>query len=414
MISHFETPWLMITGGDVVLPEGDVIPDGTVLINQGIIQEVIDKPPASLLLGDEEVSIIDASGHWVTPGLIDQHLHGAFGIDFNQTSISEIHQLLEKLPQYGITAILPTLISAPKLDMVIGLSQLEEVLQTPTPTESRILGLHLEGPFLNPQFRGAHASEDLLPPSQKNIEGLLSPSVKRFTIAPELDREYEIIHTLIEQGILCSMGHSGADFLTAMEACHAGVSCATHLYNAMLHIEHRHPGIAVASLLNDNLFVELIADGKHLSPPIIQLTLKAKPFEKTILISDCNALTGLSPGASMRFGKQTVTMHPEGALNEEGRLAGSTTLITHCVRNMVQWGLLEFPHAVQMATLHPALHLGVTQLFGQITPGARGDIVLWNKENLDIEAVYLAGQEISLDAKNPKAVSLQERTEFSG
>lgn len=401
MIPQFNTPWLLITGGDIVLPGGDVLHNGTLMINQGVVQDIVEKPPASLLLGNEDVSIVDASDRWVTPGLIDQHLHGAFGVDFNRSAIPEIHQLLAMLPQYGITGVLPTVMTAPKLEMVVALANLEEVIQTLDRHEARVFGIHLEGPFLNPQFRGAHPPEDLLTPTDQTLEGLLSPSVKRVTLAPELDPSGAMIAHLRQQGILCSIGHSGADYAAATHAIDAGATCATHLYNAMHRIDHRDPGIVVASLLRDELFVEMISDGLHLSPLMVALALRVKPFEKTVVISDCNALTGMVAGTSMQFGKQTITVHPEGALNEEGRLAGSTMLITDCVRNLVYWGLLSFPHAVQLATRHPAVHLGETPLFGQVAVNAMADLVLWKKDDLSIDTVFLAGEPVVSSSETP-------------
>ncbi len=382
----------MITEGDLVLPGGEVLERGTLLINQGIIQDVLEKPPASLLLSNLDVSVVDASGHWITPGLIDQHLHGGFGIDFNQSTVEEIHHLLGLLPQYGITSIIPTVMTAPKLDMIASLSKLEEVIHTNLATEAHIVGIHIEGPFLNPDYKGAHPIEDLLEPSMENLEGLLSPNLKRITLAPELNGAIQTIERLTRDGIACSIGHSGADFIVANQAIHAGARCATHLFNAMSRMDHRNPGIAMAALLGDSLYVELITDGKHLSPVTLEMTLRCKPFDKTILISDCNALTGLPAGASMQFGKQTVTIQPSGALNEEGKLAGSTTLITDCVRNMVNWGLVTFPQAVQMATLHPATHLKEEAHIGQLAQGAVADVLLWDQQTLNINHVFLAGE----------------------
>lgn len=397
MIPQFETPWLMITGGDIVLPGGDVMLDGTILVNQGLIQDIVDTPPSSMMLGSSDVTIIDATGHWVTPGLIDQHLHGAFGVDFNQSSLEEIQQLLTHLPSYGITGLIPTIMTAPKLDMAVSLSNLEEALHTLKPHHARIFGIHLEGPFLNPQYRGAHPPEDLLTPTLENLDGLLSPSLKRMTIAPELDKDFAVLRHLVENEVLCSLGHSSADYDTVIQAARLGAVCATHLFNAMGRFTHREPGIVLASLLEDDLYVELIADGVHLAPQTIQLALRTKPFEKTILISDCNALTGMPPGTSRTFGKQVITRTEDGATNQEGRLAGSTRLLTDCVRNIAQWGVLDFPDAVQLATRHPAEHLGIAPLFGQIAFGAMADLVLWEKETLDIVSVLLGGEIVSFE-----------------
>jgi N-acetylglucosamine-6-phosphate deacetylase len=388
MVLPYETTTLVLAGGDVILPGGQVLESASILIDHGFIQDIGKKPPTEW---DSDVTVIDASGHWITPGLIDQHMHGAFGIDFNQASIADIHKLLKILPQHGITGVLPTVMTASKLDMVASLTTLEEVSNTQEPLEARIFGLHLEGPFLSPEYRGAHPKEHLLTPSEENMEGLLPFSLKRLTLAPELDPQGKWISQLVGQDILCSIGHSGADFITATHAIRSGASCATHLFNAMARIDHRNPGIIQACLLDDNVFVELITDGKHLSPITIQMALRLKPLERAIIISDCNALTGMPAGSSMQFGNQHVTIHEEGALNEEGRLAGSTMLVTDCVRNLVFWNLLSFPDAVQMATHNPAQYLGESPRFGQITSGAMADIVLWNKADLQISEVFLGG-----------------------
>lgn len=386
----------MITGGDVVLPGGVVLAGGTVLVNQGgTVHAVLENGATPDLPSGIEILMVDATGCWVTPGLIDQHLHGAFGVDFNQASATQIQELLLRLPQHGITGVLPTLITAPKLDLVMALSKLEDVITTVERGQARVMGIHLEGPFLSKEYRGAHPPQDLLTPSPENLEGLVSPSVKRITIAPELDMAMATIQNLSEQGVLCSMGHTGADYPTAMDAIRAGATSATHLFNAMKPMHHRDPGVALASLIHDDLVVEFIGDGQHVSPPMIQLALKAKPFEKVVLISDCNALTGLPAGSSMTFGKQTVSVgHDHSAVNQEGKLAGSTMLLTDCLRNLVQWGVLTFPDAVQLASYHPALYLGETPQFGQIAPGAVADLVLWSQHDLSIREVFLAGDAV--------------------
>lgn len=386
---------VLITGGDVVLAQGQVLPNGAVLVSKGLIKGIFETTPNPKELNVSR--IIDAKGHWVTPGLIDQHLHGAFGVDFNQGSIVEIKSLLKKLPSVGITAVVPTLITGAKTDMLGALARLEEIRHTQTPDEARVLGFHLEGPFINPRYHGAHPVADMLPLGPSTTEGFFSPSLKRITVAPELEEAIAFIDYCKQKDVLVSIGHSGANFATANHAINAGACCATHLYNAMTRFHHREPGIVAACLLHDDVFVELIADGKHIAPPTVQLTIKAKPFEKTILISDCNALTGLPAGSSMQFGNQTVTIHPDGPKNEDGNLAGSALFLSDCVKNVVEWGVLTFPYAVQMATSHPALHLKESALVGHIQPGAIADLVLWNKDTLDISQVLLNGEPLQKD-----------------
>lgn len=396
----------MITGGDIVLPGGDVVPGGTLLIKRDRIAEILDKAPASLLFKEESVAVVDATGHWVTPGLIDQHLHGAFGVDFNQSSTEDMLHLFGELPRHGITSLLPTLISAPKLEMVTALTRLEEAMHLSGLPGARLLGIHLEGPFLNREFRGAHPVEDLLPLNERHLDDLLSPSVKRLTLAPELDPDCRFISRLAEQGFKCSVGHSGADYQTAMKSFQAGANCATHLFNAMAPLHHRKPSLLAAALLHDEVFVELIADGKHLSPTTVAMTLRLKPQDKPILISDCNALTGMAPGSARQFGRQTIRVDEnQVAVNEEGRLAGGTDLVTDCVRNLVAWGVLPFPKAVQLATYNPALHLDEAAQVGQLAPHALADVVLWRQADLSIESVFMSGQCVfSAESQPPVSV----------
>lgn len=396
MTWHAEPAWLLITGGDVVLPDGDVLSGGCVVVQDGIIQEVTSAPPASLLLNTQNVQVVDVTGQWVTAGLVDQHLHGAFGADFNQSNTEAIRAMLKALPQYGITAILPTLMTAPKLDMVLALTQLEDMLQNPSPQEARMMGIHLEGPFLHPDYRGAHPKEDLLTPTETNFQGLIAPSVRRVTLAPDLPDALSAIASLVADNIQCSVGHTGASFEVAQAAFEAGATCATHLYNAMTPFTHRAPGIVGAALLNDNITVELITDGLHLSPQTVALTLKTKPIDKCVVISDCNALTGMTIGQTIQFGKQVVTLSANGPRNQQDRLAGSASLITDCIRNVVQWGLLPFEQAILLATQNPARYLGENELVGGLFAGALADIVVWQKSDLSLAHVFLGGEAVQL------------------
>lgn len=386
------SPWRLITNGDLVLANGHVMKGGSLLIVNGRIRELFEHTPASLLLERDNIEVIDASGCWVTPGLIDQHINGAFGTVFNTASPEAIRHLLQALLRRGVTGIVPTLITAPKTDLMVALSNLEEIMLHPRPNECRLFGIHLEGPFLNPDFRGAHPAQHMLPLNADTIQGLASPHLKMITLAPELDPDGVFIRQLRSQHILCNLGHSGADFLTALSAINAGARCFTHLYNAMGPFHHRQPGILNAAWLSDRCYVELIADGLHVSLPVIELTLKIKSLDNVILISDANGLVGASMGDHAQFGQQTVTVTDKGPLNQEGHLAGSTLLLPDMVKNLSEWNILPFPKAVQLATVNPARHLGELACFGQLHKEAVADIVLWHKDTLTVDRVLLEGQ----------------------
>jgi N-acetylglucosamine-6-phosphate deacetylase len=392
MTLPIQRQWLIISGGDVVLPAGEVLPCASVLIQDGLIQDVVKTLPDWVKDPSVSIKTIDATGCWVTPGLIDQHINGGFGVDFNLSSLEEIRRLLQELARCGVTAIQPTIITAPRYEMISALSTIDEISSVQQPGLTRLLGTHLEGPFINPQFKGAHPAEHIRPATLDNLEGLISPSVKRFTIAPELPNALNLIQSLTQKGYLCSLGHTGANFEEAQLSYKAGASCITHLYNAMGKLHHRESSLLLSALLSPDIFAELIVDGYHLSREILMLTLKVKSWDKLILVSDSNGLAGLKQGSSVQFAHQSIHLGHAGPVNAEGTLAGSATLLSSAVRQMVDWDLLPFEQAVQMATYNPAAHLGELDHFGQLKAGAVADVVLWRKASLDITQVVLAGE----------------------
>jgi N-acetylglucosamine-6-phosphate deacetylase len=398
----------VITDALLVLPTGVV--QHTLVIEGNRIVAITPEAPASLLLNQDDVEIISAKGCTVTPGLIDQHTHGAFGVNFNETRISDVQGLLAKLPSYGVTSIVPTVMSAPLEDMVSACNTLEEVIHLASPDRTRVVGLHLEGPFISPLRNGAHPPSALQSTLDAETLGLLiSPNVKIITLAPELDPTGEAIAKLCGMGIRVSIGHSDATWEQSTRATDAGACGVTHLYNAMRPLNHREPGIVGAALNDDRLYVELIADGAHLHRVAIQTALRNKPADKVILITDGLALSGLPEGDSIMFGNQPVTQGQVSlggmvgccGINASGTLAGSTTFLDACVRNLVQWGCLRFDQAVRLATQNPAAYLGLSDV-GQLKVGQLADIVLWDNATLQVKNTWIDGQLVYSKNGNPQ------------
>jgi N-acetylglucosamine-6-phosphate deacetylase len=381
----------MITGAAVVRGNGQVTQE-TVVIEDSRIAAISPAPPASLLLNTEDVEIVSGQGCLLTPGLIEQHFHGGFGCHFNQATIAEIHHLLANLPAFGVTSTLPTVMTAPQMDMLTAVTTLEEVIHLGRPKQSRILGLHLEGPFLNPDYRGAHPLEDLLPPTVDAMRSLMSPNLKLVTLAPEMDPKGEVIQFLRERGIIVSAGHSGATLQQMEWAIRRGVTGVTHLFNAMCPFHHREPGLVGAALNRDELIAEIIGDGFHVSPEAIRMALRAKSFENMILISDCLPLSGLPENTTIEFGKQPITNRQGRAVNPDGNLAGGTLFLNECFKNMVRWGLLPPHEAVQMASSVSADFLGVGHELGRIETGYLADLVLWDLKALTVQSTWIDGE----------------------
>lgn len=381
---------LCFQNADVVMPDGTV-KTGAVVVDNGTIDYCDFKQAPAL----ESATIIDASGCYLTPGLIDAHFNGALGVGFNHASEQAMVGLFEQLPQHGITAVMPTLITAPKADLVHQVMLLEGIIiSTLDKHSSRIVGLHLEGPFINPDYRGAHPKEHILPLTKDHCADLLSPNTRRVTIAPEMGQNLSFIPELTEKGIACAIGHTGADADMAQRAIAAGATYVTHLFNAMRSFHHREPGVAFACLMDERTTIELIADGYHLAPETIDLILRLKSHDKLVVTTDSNPLAGLKPGTQIEFGGQTIRVENNQTVNGEGKLAGSHLFLADHVRNLVKWGLLPFEKAVQLATGNPARYLGVEKYIGEIRPNAVADLILWDKKTLSIKQVFVAGQPV--------------------
>jgi N-acetylglucosamine-6-phosphate deacetylase len=382
----------IITGATLIHPNGQQA-EGSLLIEGNRIRAISQEAPGSLLLNQENVEVFSGAGCYLTPGLIELHFNGALGCNLNQTSITEVQSLLKKLPAFGITSVLFTLITGAMTDMLSAIHTLEEVMHHKNPYHCRPLGIHLEGPFINPAYRGTHPAHDIRPANPEDLNILFSPQTKMITLAPELDASGQLIPWLRQQGILVSIGHSNATYQQAIQSFQQGANSVTHLYNAMRPIHHREPGIIGAALCEDDIFVQFIADGAHVHPEAIRIMLKMKPRSRVLLTSDASPLAGLENGSKGSFSQQTVTVRGNQVINQEGGLAGSGKLINDCVKNMVQWQLCEFGDAIQYASFNPAIFLN-EEAIGRLEPGCLADLVLWNKETLAVETTFINGEAV--------------------
>lgn len=394
----------IITDATLVRGNGQLTQESLIIQGNRILGITPD-PPASLLLNQEDVEIYPAAGMLLTPGLIDQHFHGGFGCHFNNSSIGEINRLMEKLPSFGITGSVPTVMTAPIIDMLTAVNTLEEVVHHSKPTQCRVLGIHLEGPFLNPDYRGAHPPGELLPKSLTDLQDLISPNLRLVTLAPELDPQGEMIRLLVERGVRVSAGHSGATFAQMKQAVRRGVRCVTHLFNAMCPFHHREPGVIGAALNDDMLYVELIGDGFHIHPEALRMATLAKDPEKLILISDCLSLAGMGEGESVMFGNQPVTNRQGRAINAEGHLAGGTLFLNDCFKNLLKWKILSVGGAVHMASANPATFLGFGQELGKLEPNYLADLVLWDRKTMEVQATWIDGNLVYSRLPHPHVVA---------
>ena len=397
------SPVHVIQNAQVLLETGQFAPQ-TVTTLGGKFYQVSERLPALALWIrnrlNHPIRLTDARGNYMTPGLIDQHNHGALGVDLMTASPQAIHGLMKKLPAYGVTGIAATMVTAPKEEMAQAIHRVEQAIATQGPKETRLLGLHLEGPFLNKGYNGTHNPAWMLEPSINAMTGLNSPSLRLVSLAPELDQQARLTNYLVSRGVRVLAGHTGANFQQMKQATDAGLTGVTHLYNRMPALHHRDPGVIGAALTLPSLKSEVIADGAHVHPSVLQFTLQSRPKDM-ILVTDSMYLAGLPDGQSgMMGGKKVISR--EGKVYDEalgcdpkaaGSLAGSAVILNQCVKNVTRWGLTNFATAVQMASKNPADFMGLSQV-GRLKANAFADFVLWDPKTLEVNQTYIGGNKV--------------------
>ncbi|WP_068469272.1 N-acetylglucosamine-6-phosphate deacetylase [Candidatus Protochlamydia phocaeensis] len=334
---------------------------------------------------DEE---IDAQGLILAPGYIDLQVNGGFCIDF-ATAPSQVHQVAKQLPRFGVTAFLPTLISRPSEEYPSLLPYLQPTLGGIE--GAAILGIHLEGPFLNAKQAGAH-SPSFLNQALTSLEGCYGSlkGVRMVTLAPELPGALEAIRQLKSQNIVVAAGHTQATVKDMEKALEAGVKMITHLFNAMAPFHHREPGVVGTVLTHDSLFYSLIADGVHVHADAIKLAWRSQP-QGLILVSDAMEAFGLPPG-SYQLGASSVIVEGGSArLSGTQTLAGSIIGLDQAVRIFFESSGCSIADALEAASLKPAQVLGIEKNKGTLQIEADADFIVLD-EQLEVHACYIGGE----------------------
>jgi N-acetylglucosamine-6-phosphate deacetylase len=364
----------------------ETIPDGALLVKDGRIVHLGSRaslpPPPS-------AQVFDANDLLLAPGLIDLQLNGGFGFDFTADP-GTIWQVGKQLPQYGVTAFLPTIITSPPKTA----SRAQEVLHLGPPTSycgASPLGLHLEGPFLNPQKRGAHNPEYLrLPDLTIASEWTLDKGVRLVTLAPELPGALELIWALKQHSVVVSAGHSLASFDEALAAFKAGIRYGTHLFNAMPPIDHRQPGLVAALLSDPRITPGLIPDGIHVHPAMVAMVWRLTGPGRLSLVTDAMAALGMPPGRYLLNDLEVIVDETTARLSD-GRLAGSLLSLDQAVRNLIAFTSCTPSEALATVSLTPSLLLGMENERGRLSIGSRADVTLLTPD-LHVAATYIGGE----------------------
>jgi len=361
------------------------IPDGAILIDG---QKILALGPAALLPPPSGARILDARGLTVSPGYIDWQLNGGFGLDFTESPAS-IWNVAARLPEYGVTAFLPTIITAPA--GVYSAAQLALRNGPPSGWQgAQPLGLHFEGPFLNPAKKGAHNPLYLRAPSlEATRDWSRNRGVRLVTLAPELPGAHELIRALRQKGVIVSAGHSMATYEQALEAFSVGVTCATHLFNAMPPLDHRAPGLPAALLQTRGVQVGLIPDGIHVHPAMVALAWEHKGPRGMAIVTDAMGALGMPPGV-YGLGDYQVNVNESSARLANGTLAGSILRMDQAVRNLVSFTGCSLPQAIESATASVARLLGLRHK-GFLRPGADADLLLLD-DQANLMATFVCGE----------------------
>ena len=372
-----------IVNGKIILP--DSIVEGRALLFDEKIAGLSETVP-------EGAEIIDAKGRYVAPGLVDIHIHGYLGEDTSDGSVEGIRKMAEGIVKNGVTAWLPTTMTVSYDDLRHAFDAVRVLMDKKNnPKGAQIMGVHAEGPFINPSKKGAQAVEYIRPADALFlIEN--SDVIRIVTIAPEMPGALDCIREVTEKtSILVSMGHTAANYETAKAGIEAGVRHATHLFNAMTPLNHRDPGVVGASLADDRVSTELIADTFHISPDLFGLVAKVKG-DNLILITDCTRAGGLEDG-EYTLGGQPIFVKGIECRLADGTIAGSVLKLNNAIRNMRDHTSLPLEQIVRMASINAARCIGLDKTKGSLEAGKDADIILAD-ENFAVSETIIAGETV--------------------
>ena len=368
-----------ITNGKIILK--DRIVEGKALLYTDVIEGISDVVPAG-------AEVIDACGKYVAPGLIDLHIHGYLGKDVCDGDPESIRTIAGGIVQNGVTGFLPTTMTVDKKVIVKALEVCRALREeSKTWNGTTILGVHAEGPFINPKKKGAQAEEHILKPDAKFVKEY-ADIIKIITLAPEMDEDFAAIREIRrDTDVVVSMGHTDADYNTAMASTNVGVRHATHLFNAMSALAHRNPGV-VGAALNSDVTTELIVDTFHVNPALYPIVYALKG-ERLCFITDCLPAGGLPEGEYTLGGQKFISKGIECRL-PDGTIAGSVLKLNKGVWNVYTHSDIPLYECVNCASLHPAKAIGVDARKGSLEVGKDADIIITDAE-FNVEKTIIGG-----------------------
>ncbi len=329
--------------------------------------------------------VVDFGDSVLTPGLIDIHVHGGAGHDVMEGTHEGRLSIERLMVRHGVTSYCPTTVTAPleqtlkSLEDLAGSGESASRGAVRDPSRAQPLGIHLEGPFLSHARRGVHTAVHLQPASTVTFNRMWDAAaggIRVLTLAPELEGALDLIADASRRGVCVSIGHSNATLEQAIAGIHAGIRHATHTFNAMRRLGHRDPGLLGAILTDNNVTADIIVDGIHVDPVIVDLFVRCKGVNSAVLITDGISATG-RPDGTYHLGSFEVQVR-DNRCESHGKLAGSVLTLDRAVRNVMRFAKLSFQDSIRMATLNPARVLGIEHRKGVLQPGADADIAIFS------------------------------------
>lgn len=341
----------------------------------------------------EDSQVIDYSGKYIAPGLVDTHVHGYAGADvMDNDKDGIIHTMSDALLSTGVTSFLPTALTA-------SYEQLRDICQTigehhDEATGAKIQGIFFEGPYFTEKYKGAQNATYMRNPSFEEFQGWQEAAkgmLLKIAVAPEREGSADFISKVVASGTKVALGHSDATYEQAVRGAEAGASIWVHAYNGMRGLTHRELGMVGAVYEIPQTYAELICDGHHVVPKACDILMKQKGHDHVALITDCMRAGGEPDGDYMLGEYPVIVENGTARLKDGGNLAGSILKLNDGLKNVVDWGIASPEQAVMMATLIPAISVGIDDKCGRIKPGFDADFIVLEKD-LALAATYLNGQ----------------------
>jgi N-acetylglucosamine-6-phosphate deacetylase len=367
-----------------VLTESGVLENSAVLMEDGYIRAIAAESDTLARSGQ----IVDLEGHWLLPGFIDTQVNGGGGVLFNNDpSVGGLRTLAAAHRRFGTTGLLPTLISTDIATIERAITAVETAIAEGVPG---IVGIHIEGPFLNSAFKGVHDARTFRVLDEAAIAQLTSLKGGKtlVTLAPEMTTPANI-RRLVDAGVIVAAGHSAATYATIRSALQQGLTGLTHLFNAMSPLTAREPGVVGAALEDLSSWCGLIVDGHHVDPAVLRISLRCKPRGRLMLVTDAMPSVGSSIETFLLQG-ETITVRDGVCRDRNGTLAGSNLDMASAVRNAMTFMQVDLQQAVEMASANPAAFLGLGHERGRIAPGYRADLVLVD-DSIKVLKTWIAG-----------------------